>query len=439
MTATKSNLPKASTETFYRLLAGVPWWMVIILIVGAITGYSVLTRTAYQDVLRFLFGLPWHKELVAEAVQGEDGSWKFESSSLDPGSYRLYGEFLDEAGDPVGRTEVYRLQVPKEAEEVLVQPLLLPPATAVEEKIDELVQEATTTSDARVARIQFYNRFTFLGTLSKMWGSNGVFLTIKITLSAFSTALVIGLFFGLGRVASKNPDLSLGLGRRLLYGLVIAVALIALQWFIKGSAGEAGGLQASTVFLTLLGVEVILFLLPALPYTVSAIYVEVVRGIPLLVIILYMGYVVTPQLRDLTDGELNLQGLPAAVIGLAFGYGAYLAEVYRAGIESIHRGQMEAARSLGMSYFQAMRYIVLPQAIRRILPPLGNDFIAMLKDSSLIAVIALPDMLQMGRLHISRTFRAFEGYNTVALMYLVMTFFLSLVVRMVERRMAIVE
>jgi ABC-type amino acid transport system permease subunit len=134
-----------------------------------------------------------------------------------------------------------------------------------------------------------------------------------------------------------------------------------------------------------------------------------------------------------------LQGLPAAVIGLAFGYGAYLAEVYRAGIESIHRGQMEAARSLGMSYFQAMRYIVLPQAIRRILPPLGNDFIAMLKDSSLIAVIALPDMLQMGRLHISRTFRAFEGYNTVALMYLVMTFFLSLVVRMVERRMAIVE
>jgi len=127
------------------------------------------------------------------------------------------------------------------------------------------------------------------------------------------------------------------------------------------------------------------------------------------------------------------------MIGLAFGYGAYLAEVYRSGIESIHRGQMEAARSLGMSYFQAMRYVVLPQAIRRILPPLGNDFIAMLKDSSLIAVVALPDLLQMGRLFVSRTFRAFPGYNTVALNYLLMTFVLSLIVRTIERKMAIEE
>ena len=115
----------------------------------------------------------------------------------------------------------------------------------------------------------------------------------------------------------------------------------------------------------------------------------------------------------------------------------YLAEVFRAGIQSIHRGQMEAARSLGMSYFQAMRHVVLPQAIRVVLPPLGNDFIAMLKDSSLISVVALPEILQQGRLWVSRTFRAFEGYNTVALFYLVMTLILSLLVRFIERKTAL--
>jgi polar amino acid transport system permease protein len=109
-------------------------------------------------------------------------------------------------------------------------------------------------------------------------------------------------------------------------------------------------------------------------------------------------------------------------------------EIFRAGIQSIGRGQMEAARSLGMSYPQAMRHVVLPQAVRVVLPPLGNDFISMLKDSALISVLALPDLLQLGRLYVSRTFRALEGYNTVAVLYLVMTIFLSMMVRIIERR-----
>ena len=188
-------------------------------------------------------------------------------------------------------------------------------------------------------------------------------------------------------------------------------------------------------------VGTIAFLLPAMPYTLSTLYVEVVRGIPMLVIVLYMGFAATPALREASrnwpTGEIDLRGLPAAIIGLAFGYGAYMAEVYRAGIESIPRGQMEAARSLGMSYFQAMRHVILPQAIRVVLPPLGNDFIAMLKDSSLISVIALPEILQQGRLWISRNFRAFEGFNSVALLYLVMTLLLSLFVRVVERKAAL--
>ncbi len=100
---------------------------------------------------------------------------------------------------------------------------------------------------------------------------------------------------------------------------------------------------------------------------------------------------------------------------------------------------MEAARSLGMTYLQAMRYIILPQAFRVILPPLVNDLSALLKDTSLISVIALADLLQMGRLYVSRTFRAFEGYNTVALLYLIMTMILSSLSRVLERRMKIDE
>jgi polar amino acid transport system permease protein len=181
-------------------------------------------------------------------------------------------------------------------------------------------------------------------------------------------------------------------------------------------------------------IEAIMFLLPAMPYTISTLYVEIVRGVPMLVIILYMGFAITPMLREATGDTIDLRGLPAAVIGLAFGYGAYLAEVFRAGIQSIPRGQMEAARSVGMSYFQAMRHVILPQAIRVVLPPLGNDFIAMLKDSALISVIALPEVLQQGRLWISRNFRAFEGFNSVAMLYLVMTLLLSLLVRYIERK-----
>jgi polar amino acid transport system permease protein len=208
----------------------------------------------------------------------------------------------------------------------------------------------------------------------------GVKLTLQTTVMAFALALILGLIGGLGRV-SKNPIL----------------------------------------------------------YAVATLYVEVIRGLPMLVIILYVGFVIGPMIRDLTDGAFDPPMLQRAIVALGFGYGAYLTEVYRAGIQSIHRGQMEAARSLGMTYFQAMRYIILPQAFRIILPPLVNDLSALLKDSSLIAVIALPDLLQMGRLYISRTFRAFEGYNTVALLYLVMTLILSSLSRVLERRMKIVD
>ena len=124
-----------------------------------------------------------------------------------------------------------------------------------------------------------------------------------------------------------------------------------------------------------------------------------------------------------------------AIIALAVTYGAYLAEIFRAGIQSIEHGQMEAARSLGMNYIQAMQHIILPQAIRNVLPALGNDFVAMVKDSSLVSVLAVRDITQVARLHAGGTFRFRESYITLAVMYLTMTVSLSIVVQVIERRL----
>jgi polar amino acid transport system permease protein len=193
-------------------------------------------------------------------------------------------------------------------------------------------------------------------------------------------------------------------------------------------------------------------------YNISTVYVEVVRGIPLIVIILYVAFGLVPAIRDLANDTGNwgltwadhtiLAGLfkslanfsirdvsmeLRAVIALAFGYGAFEAEVFRAGIQSISKGQMEAARSLGMTYVQAMRYIILPQAIRRVLPPLGNDFIALLKDSSLVTVLAVRELTQLSRERRSSTYRVLETFNVVAFLYLTMTLLLSAGVRLLER------
>jgi His/Glu/Gln/Arg/opine family amino acid ABC transporter permease subunit len=124
-----------------------------------------------------------------------------------------------------------------------------------------------------------------------------------------------------------------------------------------------------------------------------------------------------------------------AIIALAVTYGAFLAEIFRAGIQSVGHGQTEAARSLGMSRGQAMRYVILPQAVRNVLPALGNDFVAMVKDSSLVSVLAVRDITQLARLYAGRTFRFRESYITLAVMYLTLTIILSFLVRQLERRL----
>lgn len=188
----------------------------------------------------------------------------------------------------------------------------------------------------------------------------------------------------------------------------------------------------------------------------ATLYVELVRGIPMLVLIFFIALVGVPIVVDGMNslGQwLNSLGLTLvgglligmkmkaiamnvrAVIALSVTYGAFLAEIFRAGIQSITRGQMEAARSLGMSYGQAMRYVILPQAIRNVLPALGNDFVAMVKDSSLVSVLAVRDITQVARLYAGRSFRFREAYITLSVLYLTMTVTLSLVVRFVERRL----
>jgi polar amino acid transport system permease protein len=124
------------------------------------------------------------------------------------------------------------------------------------------------------------------------------------------------------------------------------------------------------------------------------------------------------------------------IVGLAVAYGAFESEIFRAGIQSIEKGQMEAARALGMNYVQAMRYVILPQAIRRVLPALGNDFIAMLKDSSLVSVLGVEDITQNSKLYASSTFLFFQTYSILAFIYLTMTILLSRAVRAMENRLS---
>lgn len=205
----------------------------------------------------------------------------------------------------------------------------------------------------------------------------GITVTIYTTLVSFGFALIIGLLAGLGRV-STNP----------------VIRNIAIT------------------------------------------YIEFIRGVPTLVLIFTVALVIVPSVSSaLGISGQSISTNARGIIALSIIYGAFLAEVFRAGIESVPPGQTEAARSLGLNGRQAMRHVVLPQAIRNVLPALGNDFIAMLKDSSLISVLAVRDITQMARLHAGSTFRFRESYLVLTFLYLSMTIALSLILRWYEKRL----
>lgn len=157
-------------------------------------------------------------------------------------------------------------------------------------------------------------------------------------------------------------------------------------------------------------------------------YVELFRGTPLLVQI-FMIYFALPMVI----GQ-SINPYVAAVTACSINSGAYVSEIFRAGIQSIDKGQMEAGRSLGLTWAQTMRYIVMPQAFKAIIPPLGNEFIAMMKDTSLVSVIGFEELTRRGQLIIARTYGSFEIWTAVAIIYLIMTLSISQLVAFLERR-----
>jgi polar amino acid transport system permease protein len=229
----------------------------------------------------------------------------------------------------------------------------------------------------------------------------GIRLTLTITFSAFLLSMIIGLFTAFGQM-SKN----------------------------------------------------------ALVRNIATLYVQIVRGIPALVLIIYVAFVLVPAGVNLLhylgtwlanqgwlppDNSLiqldirNIDFVMRGIIALAVNYGAFSSEIFRSGIESIEKGQLEASKALGLTWGKTMRLVVLPQAIRRILPPLGNDFISMLKESSLLSVLGVGEITQLGKKYASAAFKYLETYNTVAFLYLSMTLILSMGVKYMEKRLKVGE
>ena len=205
----------------------------------------------------------------------------------------------------------------------------------------------------------------------------GIRITFGATFVSFLIALILGLFLGIGRI-SDNKFLS----------------------------------------------------------TISRTYIEFVRGIPILILIFTMAFVVVVDAAEFFNiNNGNVPMIIRAIIALSVFYGAYIAEVFRAGIESVPVGQREGGASLGLSDKQTMRFIVLPQAFRNMLPALGNDFISMMKDSSLLSVLAVQDITYAGRLYSGSTFRFTETYVVLTVLYLIITLLLSGLQRRLEKKL----
>lgn len=185
------------------------------------------------------------------------------------------------------------------------------------------------------------------------------------------------------------------------------------------TATGIASLSLGVMFLLLVGIGK---LIGSHPMTVfSDFFVDTIRGIPMLVIILYVGLPLAGALKSASGGYIDLQMMTRGIVAIAIGYSAYMAEVFRAGIEAIPKGQIEAARTLGLRELQVARLIIIPQAIAIVLPALGNEFIAMLKDTSLLSILSVRDLTQRMREFQAQSFLAFQPFNSAALVYVLLT------------------
>jgi polar amino acid transport system permease protein len=242
----------------------------------------------------------------------------------------------------------------------------------------------------------------------------GIQVTVRVTIIAYSIAVIIGLVTALGQLATTEMT------ERGVWGHI--------KWILRIVA-----------------------------HNLAAFYVQVVRGVPTLVLIFYVGLFAFPilivpfinwigatlassgvlppdnGLATLTNRDVSFE--IRGIVALAISYGAFSSEIFRAGIQSIEKGQIDAAKALGLSWLKLFRLIIFPQAVRRILPPLGNDFIAMLKESSLVGVLGVGEITQLGRKYASASFKFANTYVILAYLYLAMTLLLSMGVKFMERRL----
>ncbi len=261
-----------------------------------------------------------------------------------------------------------------------------------------------------------------------------------------------------GRSTGKQ-DFPYWLVAAILIALAAALAIASSQLYGQIFSTVANGIGI-TIFVTAVGFTLasaigLGFALMALSGSIwlrqiARFYIEIIRGVPVLVLLFWIAFAGVPAfvavwnivLQPLHDvgivDELLVRDVSLlwrAILALTIGYSAFIAEVFRAGIQAVDRGQIEAAKALGLSRFQRFRLIVFPQAIRTILPPLGNDFVAMVKDSSLVSVLGVADITQMGKIYAAGSFRFFETYSIVAYIYLILTVGLSLALRGLEQKL----
>ena len=223
-----------------------------------------------------------------------------------------------------------------------------------------------------------------------VWG-RGIMVTLLLTIGSFVIATVLGLLIGLGRIAGLSD----------------------------ADQGNRSVIKSAI-------------------RNISQLYIELIRGIPMIVFIFVVAQVLAPDFADLINIESrSISPIIRMIAALSLFYAAFIAEVFRAGIQSVPVGQIEAGRAVGLSEGAIMRKVVLPQAIRNMLPALGNDLISLMKDTSLASILAVREITQMARLYTGSTFRFREGFFVLVVIYVTLTLSLSLLLRWYEKRIAI--
>lgn len=279
--------------------------------------------------------------------------------------------------------------------------------------------------------IQMFNQENYNQAFEQL--RDGITLTLWLAFASYAIALVVGLLTGL--VRAYPPEAPPG-----------------WRWSHLLTRPTRRGINHA---------------LSVLGYNLISVYIEFMRGIPPLVFLLIAGFIIVPAIREPFQDVINSTLIPfyniailpllqtfsaetlepagdvlwrgrdpaTAIAGLSLIYGAFLSEVFRAGIQSVPRGQIEAAQSLGMTYFQTMRHVVIPQAVRNVLPPLGNNFISMIKDTSLVTVLGTSEITQIARRWTGSQFTYIETYAVLSMIYLTMTILGSMAVQIMERRL----